>query len=149
MFKYIHFYFHTLLHKAHVLFYTLSFALRIIYRGIVHDNSKLFSSEAYWYGKHLPLFKTVRYGSEEYNTVLNKFQHSIDHHYSLNPHHPEHHQNGYRGMGLVDLVEMYCDWKAASKKKVGTGDFHKSLEINKSRFNMSEDVVDIFKNSKF
>ena len=35
----------------------------------------------------------------------------------MNRHHPEHFgEDGIRGMNLPDVVEMLCDWKAASER---------------------------------
>ena len=147
MLRYILFLFITLHHKLLVFWHILVFSIRLIWRGIKHDNSKIFTSEIYWYGKYLPLFKGVKYGTPEYDALLKNFQHSINHHYQLNPHHPEHNPEGYLGMSLLDIVEMYHDWFAASKKSVGTRDFNKSLDINGKRFGMSDDLIRVFKNS--
>ena len=40
----------------------------------------------------------------------------LDHHYARNSHHPEHYENGVNGMDLFDVLEMVCDWKAASER---------------------------------
>lgn len=47
---------------------------------------------------------------------------------------------------LIDLVEMFCDWKASSQRQAD-GDIYKSIEINKKRFLMSRDLVRIFENT--
>jgi len=41
---------------------------------------------------------------------------AIEHHYKNNRHHPEHFNNGIDEMNLVDLIELLCDWKAASER---------------------------------
>jgi hypothetical protein len=51
-----------------------------------------------------------------------------------------------KGMTLVDLVEMFCDWYAATKRHED-GSIMKSIEINKERFNISDDLVNIFINT--
>jgi len=141
------FWWHTLKHKALVLGYILRFCIKLIWRGVIHDYSKFTLFEGKSYGKHLPEFKTVKYGTPEYNAILEKFQPAIDHHYSYNRHHPQHFKEGYSGMNLLDLTEMFFDWKAASRKKIGTGSLDKSLPINAKRFKMSEDILKIMENS--
>jgi hypothetical protein len=49
-------------------------------------------------------------------------------------------------MNLMDIVEMFCDWKA-SVKRTKDGDINKSIEINSERFKMSPQLVNIFKNT--
>ena len=39
--------------------------------------------------------------------------------------------NGVAGMDILDLVEMLCDWKAASER-TKDGDFQKSIEIGEA-----------------
>ena len=63
-----------------------------------------------------------------------------------NSHHPEHYENGIYGMDLIDLVEMICDWKAASLRHAD-GNIMKSLEINKERFNIDEQLFQILVNT--
>jgi hypothetical protein len=41
---------------------------------------------------------------------------------------------------------MFCDWKAATMRH-NDGDIRKSIEINKKRFKMSEDLAQIFRNT--
>lgn len=141
------FWFHTIKHKSLLMCYLTRFALRLIWRGVIHDYSKFSIFEGMSYGEVLPEFKNVKYGTPEYDALLKKFQPAIDHHYKYNKHHPQHFENGYTDMSLLDLTEMFFDWKAASKKSIGTGSLAKSLPINAKRFNMSEDIVKIMNNS--
>lgn len=71
---------------------------------------------------------------------------ALEHHYANNRHHPEHHKDGIRGMTLVDIVEMFCDWKAASMRH-NNGDMLTSIEKNKERFKYSDELEQIFKNT--
>lgn len=41
---------------------------------------------------------------------------------------------------------MFFDWKAAGERHAD-GNIYKSIEINKDRFKLSEQTVDIFKNT--
>jgi len=72
---------------------------------------------------------------------------ALDHHYSHNSHHPEHYENGIDDFTLADLVEMFFDWKAASERH-NDGDVLKSIEINKQRFGLSEQLCKIFENTE-
>jgi hypothetical protein len=49
-------------------------------------------------------------------------------------------------MNLIDLVEMLCDWYAASKRH-NDGDIMKSIEINQKRFGFSDDLRQILENT--
>lgn len=49
-------------------------------------------------------------------------------------------------MNLVDLIEMLCDWVAATKRHED-GDILKSLEINQKRFGYSDEFKNILKNT--
>jgi hypothetical protein len=76
-----------------------------------------------------------KYGSPEYQASLNAVEpNPIKLHYSRNSHHPEHHANGIKDMELPDIIEMVCDWWAASKT-YGQTSFSDSVEISIARFN--------------
>jgi hypothetical protein len=49
-------------------------------------------------------------------------------------------------MNLFDILEMLIDWCAACKRHAD-GDINKSIEINTKRFNLSPQLVNIFKNT--
>lgn len=49
-------------------------------------------------------------------------------------------------MTLMDLVEMFYDWKAATER-TKDGDMERSIDINSERFNMSEQLTKIFRNT--
>lgn len=115
-------------------------------RGRVHDLSKLQSQEVDIFTEYTPKLRNSTYGSDEYNENLKGMQVALNHHYANNSHHPEHYENGIKGMDLLDLVEMFCDWKAATMRHAD-GDIDKSIKINKDRFGYSDDIEQIFKNS--
>lgn len=117
-------------------------------RIILHDASKLQEPEKSMYDKFTPALKSMTYGSDEYKATLKEMGLALDHHYQhpINTHHPEHFPNGINGMSLIDLVEMLADWKASSMRHAD-GNILKSLEINKARFGMSDQLFEIFKNT--
>lgn len=49
-------------------------------------------------------------------------------------------------MTLVDIIELFCDWKAASERH-NDGNLRSSIEINADRFSMSPQLVRIFENT--
>jgi len=49
-------------------------------------------------------------------------------------------------MNLIDIIEMLCDWKAATKRH-NDGDIKKSIEINQKRFGYSDELKSILLNT--
>jgi hypothetical protein len=49
-------------------------------------------------------------------------------------------------MSLIDVLEMLCDWKAASERH-DNGNIHKSIDLNIKRFRLSEQVASILRNT--
>lgn len=112
-----------------------------------HDASKLVSPEKDGFDKYTPMLAKMEYGSNEYKKCRNELQHPyLDHHYANNSHHPEHYKNGINGMNLFDVIEMYCDWKAAVKRNKN-GDIKKSIAINEERFQMDKFLADMLRNT--
>lgn len=81
-----------------------------------HDDSKLQEPEKSLFDKYTPLLKATTYGSDEYKQYLKEMGAALQHHYAVNSHHPEYHNNGVNGMDLLDIVEMFCDWYAAIQR---------------------------------
>lgn len=136
----------TLLHIKRVSFFLTEAAAELIRRANVHDNSKLESPEKELFDEYTPKLKNCTYGSDEYKEYLKGLSVALEHHYAGNSHHPEHYDNGVNGFDLFDLVEMFFDWKAATERHAD-GDIMKSIEINKNRFEISEQLCYIFKNT--
>ena len=111
-----------------------------------HDQSKLESPELEDFMKYTSALKGLTYGSEEYKNSLKKMDNTIKHHHQHNRHHPEYFENGIDGMTLMDLTEMICDWIAATKRH-DDGDIEKSLKVNKDRFNINPQLLQILKNT--
>ena len=133
-------------HKQNVSKF-ISFILHdLIIRSIYHDDSKLESPEVDIFTEYTPKLANTTYGSDEYHQFLKEMKPALDNHYADNSHHPEHYDNGIEDMDLVDLIEMVCDWKAATLRH-NDGDIYKSLEINQKRFGYSDELKQIFKNT--
>lgn len=121
-------------------------AVELLTRGEVHDLSKFDDAEVKVFTEFTPKLKSSTYGSEEYKGFLREMKPALDHHYANNRHHPEHFENGIEGMNLLDVLEMFIDWLASTKRH-GDGDINRSIEINEKRFNMSPQLVAIFRNT--
>jgi hypothetical protein len=118
----------------------------LLERGDNHDHQKLEEPEFEVFTKFTKRLKDITYGSEEYMNCIQEMMPALEHHYSVSPHHPEYYQNGIDGMNLVDLVEMFCDWWASSKRH-SNGNIMNSLDINKERFNICPQLLSILKNT--
>lgn len=136
----------TLLHIKRVNELLTLASTELLRRGTVHDNSKLESPEKELFDKYTPLLKDVTYGSFLYKEYLKGLGIALNNHYKNNSHHPEHYENGVNGFDLFDLMEMFFDWKAATERHAD-GDIMKSIEFNKDRFNLSDQLVDILTNT--
>lgn len=55
-------------------------------------------------------------------------------------------RSSVNGMNLIDLVELFSDWKAATLRH-HTGNLRKSIEHNTKRFGLSEQLSEIFENT--
>lgn len=118
----------------------------LLERSRIHDQSKLEDPEKEIFDKFTPLLADSTFGSDEYMQFLKDMKPALDHHYSVNSHHPEHYKNGMDGMTLIDLIEMFCDWSAAVKRHKD-GDLLRSIEINQKRFGYSDGLKEILKNT--
>ena len=136
----------TLEHIKRVNHFLTLMVEQLLKRARVHDDSKLKEPEKSEFDKLTPLLKTLTYSSEEYKDLLKQLNVALKHHYENNTHHPEHYENGIDGFDLYDLTEMFCDWLAATERNKD-GNMEKSIEYNKTRFNMSEQLSSIFKNT--
>lgn len=111
-----------------------------------HDQSKLKSPEVEIFEEYTPKLRKYSYNSKEYKECLKIMSVALDHHYKANRHHPEYHNGYVENMNLVDIIEMLCDWKAATLRH-DDGDIFKSIEINQNRFGYSDDLKKILINT--
>lgn len=136
----------TLKHIKRVNQLLLQFSQNLMTRAMYHDDSKLQPEEKLLFDEMTPKLASSVYGSDDYKKMLDQLKISLDHHYKHNTHHPEHYPNGVDDMTLMDIVEMFVDWKAATERH-DNGDIYKSFDVNKTRFKMSEQLYNIFKNT--
>jgi hypothetical protein len=122
------------------------FIQELLLRAHQHDQSKLHEPEKELFDKFTLRLKQLIYGSEEYKKSLEELKPALTHHYAKNSHHPEHYVGGIDDMTLVDVVEMLCDWKAATAR-MSDGNIRKSLIANKERFHISDQLYKIMENT--
>lgn len=119
---------------------------KIDMRGVKHDASKLESPEVEVFAEYTPKLNSTTFGSEDYYANLEGMKSALDHHYASNRHHPEHFVNGINDMTLIDILEMFCDWKASTLRH-NDGNLLKSIETNAERFNMEGQLKQILINT--
>jgi hypothetical protein len=95
-------------------------------------------------GRHSPP-SGYPYGSEEYKAAVRNLRPALEHHVKSNDHHPEFVTGGVGGMNLIQVIEMVCDWIASSERP--GGDVHKSLEINRGRYGITDHLYGIMENT--
>jgi len=145
----------TLKHIQTVQGLLLNIIRELTFRCEQHDLSKLEEPELSTFVEYTPKLKTSTYGSDEYKRFLSEMKPALDHHYTLNRHHPEFFQqeadatfreSPINCMNLIDIIEMLADWKAATLRH-DDGNINKSIEINKKRFGISAQLTSILKNT--
>lgn len=127
----------TLAHIRRVSWLVLDCTRDLLARAQRHDESKLKEPEKFAFDRLLALkLSGMAYGSEEYRACLRKEKPAIEHHYSVNSHHPEFYPYGVDDMSLLDVLEMLCDWKAASERMQDGGSILASIKHNVGRFGL-------------
>lgn len=134
-------------HMHHVAKLLMVIAGHLLVRADEHDLSKLGSEEFPTFCRITGKLKDVVYGSPEYKAVLKDPANrpAIDHHQKTNRHHPEYH-DGISGMNLVDLLEMLCDWIAASYRH-DDRDMKRSMEHCRDRWDIEPQLYAILANT--
>jgi hypothetical protein len=138
--------FDTMRHIERVRNLLNAFVRELLARGERHDQSKLGPPEVAAFTEFTGRLAACTYGSPEYEEHRRAMGPALAHHYANNRHHPEHHPNGVNDMTLADLVEMLCDWVAASARHAD-GDIRESIRRNTDRFGLSPQLAAIFRNT--
>lgn len=132
-------------HKRYVGQYLRLAADELVDRALIHDDSKFSPEEFGLYEAAFPRFKLVTYGTEEYKQVARSLGPALEHHFSMNRHHPEHFPAGINGMDAMDLKEMICDWLAASMRS--NLDIREGLLLNKKKFKIDDQLFSIIEHT--
>lgn len=115
-------------------------------RGEHHDDDKLEGETLTSFYEISGKFKSAKFGSPEYERTLLDLKPTLDKHYSINDHHPQHYENGIDGMNFLSMIEMIVDWKSASSA-YGDTEFEESMKINKHRFDIDEQLFSVMMNT--
>lgn len=134
-------------HKGLVFIYSLSFCKDFLLRAIFHDLSKVYPDELKGFSVTSRIFRKIPYGGSLYAEYRQKTSEVLKLHYQRSKHHPEHYEKGVQGMSLLDIVEMFVDWTAASRRQ-SKGSLRSSIRQNKDRFGLGEVLTDIFINER-
>lgn len=116
-------------------------------RAEVHDASKLVSPEVEMFDEFTPKLRDLVYGSDEYKATTKAMGPALAHHYAVNSHHPEHYEDEIRGMSLLDLIEMLCDWKAAGERHATGSNILRSIDLNQQRWGYTDELRSILENT--
>lgn len=133
-------------HMALVRGHLLRCTQNLIQRAHDHDVSKLQSPELETYDGLTPALAGIAYGTPEYRAAMQPFKAGIKHHQQINDHHPEHFADGVRGMDLLQLLEMICDWKGAGQRQPDP-DFRAAIDIQVQRFGIGDELRQILLNT--
>lgn len=128
-------------HKRRVAGHMQIVANELFRRAAVHDNSKFETEEFEAYEEAFPGLQKYAYGTEEFKAELAKIRPAIEHHYAANDHHPEHFPDGIIGMNLIQVIEMVCDWMAASERSQTS--LYKGMELNRKRFEIDRQLIGV------
>ena len=113
-------------------------ARQLLNRADDHDLSKLAPDELGGMIEIDAIADRCGLNSPEYMAALSGK--AIKLHQSRYPHHPEYHSNGVEDMGIFDLIEMVCDWKAANQLR-GHPEWEKSVDMMAERLSLSPEYV--------
>ena len=119
----------------------------LIKRAQDHDNSKFSEEEFPFLVAAMDDFHKTPFGTPEYMELRKKWAKLFDSHYKKNNHHPEHFPNGIEDMTLLDLIEMLCDWKAASMRTENGGNIANSIKVGAERYGFIPQLIKILENT--
>lgn len=121
------------------------FASVLATRGANHDSSKLKEPE---YSGWLAMDKEPRYpyGSKKYYDKMFRYKEVLEHHYSINSHHPEHFEDPSSQMDLIDLIEMLCDWFSYSND-ISWLEGYNTINSQCARFKLNDTIKHLLLNT--
>lgn len=137
----------TLLHSLRVGQLMAEMIGELVTRAVQHDLSKTQDPEREAFDRMTPRLSKLVYGTPEYAASLAELGPALQHHYAVNPHHPEHRPDGINGMTLLDLVEMLADWKAGGERMADGGDLLRSIRHGMDRFQITPQLAQILLNT--
>ena len=130
-------------HRGLIQKYLYGLSRKLEACAVEHDLSKLGVDEFAGFVKINKVAREYPYGSKEYKASL-KGNNIINLHFSRNRHHPEYHDAQVADMGLLDIIEMVCDWKSASTV-YGKTTLLEALEVQIERFDLTKEHLYLIK----
>ncbi len=137
---------HVLIHRSRVRFFLDIFVKDLLHRASIHDESKLREPEFSELSGNFQRLHESSVADPSYEAGKLAVAKALQHHYAVNRHHPEHFERGIRDMNLLDLLEMFADWKASSENQ-NDGNLRKSIEVGARKFSFPPELTEIFKNT--
>lgn len=129
-------------HIARVRHFMGQAITNLVERAARHDASKLEEPERSGYAALSTRLADVRYDTPEYRAALAEAAPTIQHHYAHNDHHPNHYAGGINDMTLLSILEMLCDWRAASER-TKDGSIEASIQANIARYRIDDQLAGI------
>jgi len=136
------------LHKERVKSKMNIFIADLCNRAVKHDDSKLEPPEINGF-EEMDREPRYKYGTSEYFDKMHRYEWIFKHHYKINRHHPDHFPNKINDMTLVDLIEFLCDIFSYKKDNISLSAAKDLVEEHIRRFNISEDLSTILKNTVY
>ena len=133
--------------KAHIAEFQQAIATlteKLKQRAKTHDASKLQEPELTQYTEVEEKLEKHPIGSHNYRSIVKQNKPILDKHYKNNPHHPEHFKNGFNSMTILDLVDVFTDWKL----DCGDEDWDSFVDSRTDYYSLSSQLATILKNSK-
>lgn len=142
-------------HQQYVAGYMIECAKRLLDRATKHDASKLAEPEISHYIN--PVFhlntEKVEFGSERYKELTAQMGKGWDHHKTHNDHHIEFFEpysvqtlnDPIKAMDLFCIIEMICDWIAASKRRGNNPS--EALDYLKKKYQFDEQLEAVIRNT--
>ncbi len=137
---------HTRTHILKVQENISSICSELTNRGLAHDRSKFTEEESDLLSAYYPKLKKSTFMSADYLGFMEYLKPALTLHYQRNRHHPEHFKNGMEDMNLIDILELLCDWYAATKNH-NDGNILVSIEVNQKRFGYSDSFKEMLKST--
>jgi hypothetical protein len=135
------------LHRDRVAKYLTPIIQDLQQRAVNHDDSKFGDDELIEYASAHEEFDTTPFGTPEYLAIKERIKPAIDRHFKRNRHHPEYHRDGIKGMDLIDLVEMLCDWRSATKNHDVGSTMEKSIDFAVRKYSIGPELEAILRNT--
>ena len=117
---------------------------RVIDLAYAHDTDKFDFNFLEDYTLYLDERKDLKFGTDEYYAVKNKYKHLTSQHHEKSKHHFQSYKNP-NSVSTIHLLEMLADWKSASDKVENAVELDKTIEIQASKFHLCDDVVNRLK----